>query len=130
MAFCKYSFQEGFLISDFIVLRSAVTIICSCMVLAWIRQDPIFGVKKEMYGPLIQRGLFGGIGIFCFNFGIYVLPLSHAILVGMVNQFAASIFAHFMNAEPIFRYELVGMVVISLGISMFAISKSQQPESE
>jgi drug/metabolite transporter (DMT)-like permease len=59
-----------------------------------------------------------------FNFAITVMPLSLAILAGMLSPFSAAVFGNCINKEPIYGFELIGMSFVSVGIALFAYSKS------
>lgn len=116
------------------ISRSLVSLFFALAILAYYRKNPLINVP---YGPLIGRAAVGAIAKFFYNFGVYVLPISHVILIGLVAPFLASVLGYFINGEPIYFYEVSGMLLISIGIALFTLSgpdsiaeESSEEESE
>ena len=73
--------------------------------------DPFTALPENKRSVMLGRAIFGLCVSLLINWSLELIPFSVLVILFQTNPFWTSILSFFVNAEPIFAIELVGMII-------------------
>lgn len=119
-----------------LLMRQALTALCCCIYMSWMKTPDFPMGKKGLRGLLVARGFSGFFGIFGMWYSMMYLPLADATVITFLAPSVAGVFCYFTLHEPFTRPErmatlvaLFGVVLIAQPVTLFSKSPTEEPST-
>jgi drug/metabolite transporter (DMT)-like permease len=122
--FTKFALLEGMAVSDFLIIRMSISMLMLFPFLVKYNIHPIRDVPSHLWKPLLTRASISSVSIFLLNLSFLWLPISHLMMIFNCYPILATVFAYFINKEPILRIEVVSFVVCFVAVILFVMGKT------
>jgi drug/metabolite transporter (DMT)-like permease len=126
----SHTLSLGIRVTDFLVLSAFASVFLCIPQLFVFGKNPVSDVPSNMVKLVGIRSILGSIAMGFYHLAFLWMPMSHIIVIFNLYPIVASIFAYFINKEPILRVEILAFFLCFIGIILFAVAKSLDTEVE
>ena len=82
-------------------------------------------MKPEQRKIIIYRAVFGYFNVLLINACLTMIPVSLLVILFQTSPFWTSILSYYVNGEPIYRVEILGMILCFVAVIIITMGEDK-----
>ena len=112
--------QQKVTLLEYVVIRNLVVVLFSIALLTTMHIDPWITLPSDKRAIVVARGMTGVVTVLLINWSLELIPFSLMVILFQTTPFWTSVLSFFVNKEPIFPVDLVGMILCFVAVFIIA----------
>lgn len=112
--------QQKVTLLEYVVIRNLVVVLFSIALLTTMHIDPWITLPSDKRAIVVARGMTGVVTVLLINWSLELIPFSLMVILFQTTPFWTSVLSFFVNKEPIFPVDLVGMILCFVAVLIIA----------